>query len=105
MDALDDLDFPTAGTLAELRYEYIDPGRSGADNFSLLHFSGVHAIPLRQNALVFNAQYVRSFDRVVGRHFQSSLGGFKNLSGLYDGAFVGNDLAYFSLTFLQRLIE
>jgi NTE family protein len=48
---------------------------------------------------------VRSFGTVNGRQFQSSLGGFANLSGLYEDALVGNDLAYLSMTYLRRIDE
>ena len=102
-DTLDNLDFPSKGTFAALRYEKVYSADPSANRFSLLHFDGVHAVPLRRNAILLNARFVRSFDAVAGRHFQSSLGGFKQISGLYDGALVGSDLAYFSLTWMQRL--
>jgi len=104
-DTLDNLYFPRDGSLARLRYEHVSPGKNGLSSFNLLHFTGLRAFPLRQNSLVLNVQYVQSYGTVSGRNFQSSLGGFKKLTGLYEGALVGSDLAYASLTYLLRIDE
>jgi len=102
-DALDNLYFPHSGAALELRFDKVNPGDSQFSDFELVSFTSTTSLPIGRHSLVFNTDYIRSSGQVSGRHFQSSLGGFKRLSGLRDDALVGSDLAYLSLTYLHRL--
>jgi NTE family protein len=105
LDTLDSLYFPRAGSLASINLNRVSPGEASNEPFELLKFSGVQAVPWGDNSIILRGKYVRSFGNVVGRQFQSSLGGFANLSGLYEDALVGDDLAYLSITYLRRIDE
>lgn len=103
VDTLNDLYFPSRGTLVEVRYERIDPHSDNNPDFELLQFSGRQAFPVNRHSLVLAASYVRSYGQVSGQHVQQSLGGFLNLSGFRNQALVGNDLGFASITWLHRL--
>ena len=102
-DSLDNLFFPHRGTSMELRFDSVNPGDERLSDFNLISLSTTASIPLGRHSIVLDANYVRSDGTVSGRHFQSSLGGFKKLSGFRDDALVGSDLAYLSVTYLHRL--
>lgn len=105
LDTLDSLYFPKTGALARISFNRIHPGDPSREPFDLLKVSGLQAVPWGASAIILRGRYVRSFGTVNGRQFQSSLGGFANLSGLYEDALVGNDLAYLSMTYLRRIDE
>jgi NTE family protein len=105
LDTLDSLYFPKTGSLAKINVNRVHPGDTNSESFELLKVSGVQAVPLGHGSIILRGKYVRSFNKVVGRQFQSSLGGFSNLSGLYEDALVGSDLAYLSMTYLRRIDE
>ncbi len=105
MDTLNDLYFPSHGTFAQIRYDRIDPADAVNPDFEQLRIGTVRAFAIGKHSLVLTSDYVRSYGPVSGRHFQQSLGGFLNLSGLPDQALVGNDLVYGSIAYLHRLDE
>lgn len=103
VDTLNNIYFPNHGTLAQVRYDQVDPRTGGHPEFELLSFSGLRAFGVGRHSLVLQADYVRSYGEISGRHFQQSLGGFLKLSGMPEQALVGSDLAWASLAWLHRL--
>lgn len=87
----------------ELRFDSIDPGDQAFSNIDLISFTSTTSLPVGRHSIIFNTDYVGSDGVVSGRHFRSSIGGFKRLSGFREDALVGSDLAYFSMTYLHRL--
>ncbi|MCB1693741.1 MAG: BamA/TamA family outer membrane protein, partial [Pseudomonadales bacterium] len=102
-DDVDSISFPHEGTLATLRYDFVDP--SGAPRYNMFDARVLHAFPVGGQSIVFSGRYHRSGSLFVSRHLQPSLGGFGNLSGLHRDSLVGNNLTYVGVTWLHRLTE
>lgn len=100
-DTLDSLDFPSHGSLAELRYDFVAPD-DGMPRYEIFSAEATQALSFRGNAFILDGRYVRSTG-AVERHLQPSLGGLKNLSGLPRHGLINNNLAYLSLTYMRRL--
>ncbi|MEX0941268.1 MAG: patatin-like phospholipase family protein [Pseudomonadales bacterium] len=100
-DTMDNLEFPSSGTLLQLRYDFVNPDDSLA-RYEIFNADLAHAFAIGRHAFVFDGRYVRSTG-TVERHLQPALGGIKNLSGLPRQGLTDNNLAYLSLTYLNRL--
>lgn len=105
LDTLDNLYFPSNGTLARVRFDRVDPKKDSTGDFEVLTISATRAFQFHRNSLILSADFSRSYGQVNSRNFQPRLGGFLNLSGLPDDALFGNHLVYAGMTWLRRLDE
>ncbi len=102
-DGLDNMWFPTSGTLHRLVYRYAADELGAAFDYRQAKADGIMALSREKNIFALNYEIGYSFDDKAPFERWYRLGGLGRLSGLAPDQLLGRHVGFASLTYRRRL--